>query len=187
MTTIPYTMLKFKKSAKDFRGQIRDDQAQDELATSHSKMDLVNLTTSRQLGILAAKSPVRDCEHGIATSLMHLLSNIDLRKSHLLCPLALSRPLYALGDDPPASALARTDRSRDKPAAAPLALALGSLHMPTRLLKLLHSAYVLASLHWHNRPAMDLMLRPFKLVLSNSLRMPGPAARPCASPSHHQQ
>ena len=60
-------MLKFKKSAKDFRSQIRDNQAQGELATSHSKMDLVNLMKSRQLGILAAKSLVRDCEHGIAT------------------------------------------------------------------------------------------------------------------------
>ena len=151
-----------------------------ELVTSHNKTDLVNLATSRQLDILAANNPARNREHGMAMSLTHSLSDIDLRKSRLLRPLALSRPLHMhLATSPlPVHLLGWTD-----PATSRLLrpLALSSPRMPTRLLRPLSPAYAPASLHRHNRPAMDLLLRP--LALSNSLRTP--AASPCAS--HHRQ
>ena len=48
-----------------------------ELMTSHNKADLVNLTMSGQLSILAANNPVRDHKHRMAMSLVHLLSDIE--------------------------------------------------------------------------------------------------------------
>ena len=62
--------------------------------TSHNKADLVHLAMSRQLDILAANNPVGNHKHRMAMGLVHSLTDIDLRKSRLLCPLALSRSAH---------------------------------------------------------------------------------------------